>query len=192
MKSPDAAHRQRDRGSLPVRGAWIEIASFAPRSYSRSVAPRAGSDTWVWFDVLGKPDVAPSLPVRGATLGSPLRQKQGCERRRSPCGERHLGRAALGDGIVAKNRRSPCGERHLGHPCAVVSQIRPAGRSPCGERHLGRAGVPRYVPAQQSLPVRGATLGSDNMGSNFYDGYGRSPCGERHLGPLGSSLRVLD
>ena len=124
-------------GSLPVRGAWIEM--FGSRLFGG------------WM--------RSSLPVRGAWIEISLRCKPGrLSARRSPCGERGLKCLSPGGTLQKVCRRSPCGERGLKFRCrqpyrAVSASLPvrgawieiiykrrilpcPVRRSPCGERGL--------------------------------------------------------
>ena len=146
------------RGSLPVRGAWVEIAS----------APAV-------------PPLPASLPVRGAWVEmvkcgfQPTRKFAG----RSPCGERGLKsenvsglkccqspslpvRGAWVEIVMTAHisriclSRSPCGERGLKYCCNPHPTSKIASRSPCGERGLKFVHHLYRVKRIVSLPVRGA------------------------------------
>ena len=147
------------RGSLPVRGAWIEI-----------------------FLLFASRQLKPSLPVRGAWIeiscGFP---RPAALPGRSPCGERGLKFFARATSHARPRRRSPCGERglKLRMPLSVrlllpslpvrgawieielfaASGEEKKSRSPCGERGLKFHHVKRVIEIQP----------------------GRSPCGERGL-----------
>ena len=179
LKSFAAALVRRRPSSLPVRGAWIEIATgprqagrFAGRSpcgerglkwagcggrflcRSRSPCGERG----LKFRLLRRM-VRPlvSLPVRGAWIEMPTPRGHLPPRlRRSPCGERGL-KLLLSWFLPPFSCRSPCGERGLKSPFSwPFSAFR--GRSPCGERGLKlqqRSQTPELMP---SLPVRGAWI----------------------------------
>ena len=93
LKFRRALHRGRQRRpSLPVRGAWVEIASIAgkqPKKYSRSPCGERGLKFTVALDILTR--------MNG----------------RSPCGERGLKSGTKSANSTGKKRRSPCGERGL-------------------------------------------------------------------------------
>ena len=99
--------------SLPVRGAWIEIADASeinPNGWGRSPCGERGlkfCQFWqkgknkpslpvrgAWIEILKKVNLMannPSLPVRGAWIEIKGRSPVlGLEKRRSPCGERGL------------------------------------------------------------------------------------------------------
>ena len=89
--------------SLPVRGAWIEIA-FCPIHHdaSRSLPVRGA-----WIEILigdMERHLGQSLPVRGAWIEicDKLRSRQRLNRR-SPCGERGL------KSMSARAQRTPTG-----------------------------------------------------------------------------------
>ena len=101
--------------SLPVRGAWVEIANagkVAVLEEGRSPCGERGLKLLL-FGLAGLRAVQ-SLPVRGAwvEIGRPDagRLQRFC---RSPCGERGLKFRRLVRPLVASSGRSPCGERGL-------------------------------------------------------------------------------
>ena len=90
LKSTGDANQTGSNGSLPPRGAWIEIyAQGMPRKFTRSLPPRGA-----WIEICGcfqKFRRARSLPPRGAWI----EMKNGLVRpvldySRSPHGERGL------------------------------------------------------------------------------------------------------
>ena len=164
--------------TLPLRGATrLAIAPRTPFSVSTH-APLAGSD-------------ARTRPRWTATASfNP----------RSPCGERPS-RAPRTPWPSCFNPRSPCGERR----CRRSGRCRPPGfnpRSPCRERLEFWVHKTDGTLFQPTLPLRGATLGTDledgaymfqptlplrgatsrhtrptRPSASFNP---RSPCGERH------------
>ena len=80
------------RGSLPVRGAWIEMLNARPFViYGAPSLPVRGA--WIEISVgLSAPNGVWSLPVRGAWIEMVAEYKEAPtpERGRSPCGERGL------------------------------------------------------------------------------------------------------
>ena len=144
--------------SLPVRGAWIEIAIC---------------------DIVHVIHIRRSpCGERGLKSAHQLRPTPQC--RRSPCGERglkcftrlpgfsapsmslpvrgawiemqmQLGRAAALAG------RSPCGERGLKYPPLAIPKTQRC-RSPCGERGLKCKEMKALIDLMESLPVRGAWI----------------------------------
>ena len=98
--------------SLPVRGAWIEIALALVKSHKKQSLPVRGA----WIEMVGAAGTignGMSLPVRGAWIEMGQSCFAGsCGRGRSPCGERGLKYSARLQ-PQARARRSPCGERGL-------------------------------------------------------------------------------
>ena len=123
------------RGSLPVRGAWIEMVIVRFSRDSVSSLPVRGA--WIEIQIgrgkwlayarrspcgergLKSPPVVcrwiktPSLPVRGAWIEMLYHIKRVVEIRRSPCGERGLKSPSFPARTSSASRRSPCGERGL-------------------------------------------------------------------------------
>ena len=127
--------RQKSK-SLPVRGAWIEIAA------RRGVACLILSSLPVrgaWIEIVcvrQKSKYKKSLPVRGAWIEICPWPSAACTPRcRSPCGERGLKSPSSGGWCGRWWRRSPCGERGLKY-------------------YVGGA----VVLVARSLPVRGAWI----------------------------------
>ena len=77
--------------SLPVRGAWVEIASrsaFSSSRIGRSPCGERGLKSVAVVDAVGR---CMSLPVRGAWVEIYMRKiALAFYHRRSPCGERGL------------------------------------------------------------------------------------------------------
>ena len=59
------------------------------------------------------------------------------------------------------NPRSPCGERPAALSGGKGQRLHFNPRSPCGERLFPHTQSPSQCPFQSTLPVRGATVGSD-------------------------------
>ncbi len=141
--------------SLPVRGAWVEMAPVGVRWLRalRSLPVRGA-----WVEMIARQLVREplkSLPVRGAWVEIATYLAKRAEfSRRSPCGERGL-KCRWSTCRACRKCRSPCGERGLKWQRVGVWQ-RMGRRSPCGERGL------KWLPwlsagrGQSSLPVRGA------------------------------------
>ena len=135
LKSPRPRPPLRQKQSLPVRGAWIEILRRVVHHGAR----------------------CKSLPVRGAWIeisGCRARQHRPC---RSPCGERGLKWMAQQAMQQTGEGRSPCGERGL-KSLRQNTTNRRRGRSPCGERGLKFHPLRHHHIAVLSLPVRGAWI----------------------------------
>ena len=158
MKCPAAGHYTAAGGSLPVRGAWIEISARPDemiRGRCRSPCGERGLKCRLCSNTHG-------------------------HSRRSPCGERGL-KCRLCSNTHGHSRRSPCGERGLKSMRFRPAAIPALGRSPCGERGLkwqqqrqrGRGGVSRSPCGERGLKWR-------NKGSSSFRNC-RSPCGERGL-----------
>ena len=119
--------------SLPVRGAWVEMAT-CPTTGLPTVRSLPVRGAWVEMArATGPSSGGLSLPVRGAWVEIAETQPGG----------------------LILRRRSPCGERGLKFPAYSHTQGG-AGRSPCGERGLKfHVGGSRSI-TDRSLPVRGA------------------------------------
>ena len=144
--------------SLPVRGAWIEIA-WSSKSCSD----------------LG------SLPVRGAWIEiAVVKYAPGCRYCRSPCGERGLkSQARLSPG--AHSRRSPCGERGL-KSVKNWSCPLPVWSLPVRGAWIEIIQFKNAVSAEQRRsPCGERGLKSHRGGQSGLSGCRRSPCGERGL-----------
>ena len=158
MKSSHLLRLVGDAGSLPTRGAWIEISVSDPaRRRTRSLPTRGA---WIEISFPRQlPCRGTSLPTRGAWIEICWPPAwRGDRWRRSPHGERGL--------------KCPCGSRHPGL----------AGRrSPHGERGLKWDTDEYYYMVYWSLPTRGAWIEI----AYDYDGRtvsgSRSPHGERGL-----------
>ena len=101
--------------SLPVRGAWIEIAKGNRLSDGHACRSPCGERGLKSIRTAKRRTPAlRSLPVRGAWLEIPnLSHAAFRHVRRSPCGERGLKYEVRSAGGKAGGRRSPCGERGL-------------------------------------------------------------------------------
>ena len=183
LKCVGRCRRSPDGGSLPVRGAWVEMRSksiLLARLPGRSPCGERGlkldklphqlhSILWslpvrgAWVEIYCPAacrSADGSLPVRGAWVEiSTHRKSSPWFEGRSPCGERGLKSAVRRRMLSAGGRRSPCGERGLKSTVRAACCPPMGCRSPCGERGLKLA-----VRAVGCLP----------MGC-------RSPCGERGL-----------
>ena len=100
--------------SLPVRGAWVEIATAA-RITGRAMCRSPCGERGLKSCAVGTFDL---------------------DAGRSPCGERGLKLDGAQPTAPAELRRSPCGERGLKFKGACPKTSRHFGRSPCGERGL--------------------------------------------------------
>ena len=123
-----------DCGSLPPRGAWIEMNSFCSSTQGMMSLPPRGA----WIEIVRK-----HFPFVN-------------RRSRSPHGERGLkcqGWRTWG----YRSRRSPHGERGLKSVYEQPLEI-PMGRSPHGERGLKYASYMGQDTVAESLPPRGAWI----------------------------------
>ena len=121
--------------SLPIRGAWIEITTCVTASTLLSSLPIRGA--WIEIDWEGQSGGDPlSLPIRGAWIEI-LRRRQWIPPfvSRSPSGERGLKLDGEGMANLLTGSRSPSGERGL----------------KCENPDFGRADG-------ESLPIRGAWI----------------------------------
>ena len=146
--------------SLPVRGAWIEIASAFPPVETAARRSPCGER--------GLKSVKGLVTVNGV-------------QRRSPCGERGLKwkqQRQRWRGGVSLPVRGAWIEINL----HAARRRGDHGRSPCGERGLKfvNYGLPPQRPCG-SLPVRGAWIEIFFARGFFAAGFCRSPCGERGL-----------
>ena len=156
-----------------------------PESFISIHAPRAGSDGMVRH--IQKAEYISIHAPRAGSDHVTIRQGYWYTNfnPRSPCGERRYAACDRRGCLVYFNPRSPCGERPYdqsnGSSCANFNP-----RSPCGERrggfdddllhhaisiHAPRAGSDvienkdfcALIKFQSTLPVRGATLGSQTL-----------------------------
>ena len=195
--------RKVDSGSLPVRGAWVEMCPLRRGRGGRPGRSPCGERGLKYGfnpSFFGWAGCRSPCGERGLKCG--YRRAGAVLSSRSPCGERGLKccwsaskrifqpslpvRGAwveISCGASSRRRtscRSPCGERGL--------KCRPLGlafvavcRSPCGERGLKwRGGVGGRVLAR-SLPVRGAWVEITTARPHTRTRARRSPCGERGL-----------
>ena len=143
--------------SLPVRGAWIEISRGSPSwSAARSRSPCGERGLKLCGDAAGH-GRGRSLPVRGAWIEMRQSPAAGVMTVSLPVRGAWIEIAAAVNPPEMNARRSPCGERGLKFRWSA-SCHRIERRSPCGERGLK---YPRLVaqPAKgASLPVRGAWI----------------------------------
>ena len=100
-------------GSLPVRGAWVEIRQEVNTPVCNRRRSPCGERGLKCHSAASFVPSAGSLPVRGAwvEIASSPRQA-GSSVGRSPCGERGLKCPPRG-GVRVLCSRSPCGERGL-------------------------------------------------------------------------------
>ena len=158
MKCPAAGHYTAAGGSLPVRGAWIEISARPDemiRGRCRSPCGERGLKCRLCSNTHGHSRRSPcgerglkSMRFRPAAIPA---------LGRSPCGERGLKwqqQRQRGRGGVS---RSPCGERGLKWRNKGSSSFRNC-RSPCGERGLKSPCRCGRCKSWLSLPVRGAWI----------------------------------
>ena len=144
--------------SLPVRGAWIEIAGRRRLRLWRWSLPVRGA----WIEILSGLAILctmTSLPVRGAWIEIGGKDSQCIYHlaSRSPCGERGLKYQEL-SAYLHPLRRSPCGERGLKSVRHTSRRLCGERRSPCGERGLKWGWAEGLRPLCPSLPVRGAWI----------------------------------
>ena len=146
-------------GSLPVRGAWIEISCVIVQPKTTASLPVRGAWIEIWY-MDGQTYTAGSLPVRGAWI------------------------EILVVLVVVRShaRRSPCGERGLKSANGCLCRSARRSRSPCGERGL-KSAVSEFQAAahKASLPVRGAWIEISPFWYRAISNSRRSPCGERGL-----------
>ena len=142
LKSCSTANSRASITSLPVRGAWIEIATSSAVLPCIASLPVRGA----WIEIfLSRYPVQPhrSLPVRGAWIEMIcLLTSSNSPVGRSPCGERGLKFLRV---------------RHIGSA---------KSRSPCGERGLKcHFGGNAARCKGSSLPVRGAWIEMSTLGA---------------------------
>ena len=143
--------------SLPVRGAWIEMAQGYPQAVCWRSLPVRGA----WIEITH--ETSSGLPPcgrspcgeRGLKFAMCVSDVQTFQRR-SPCGERGLKSEQLRRSFAGAGR-SPCGERGLKFVLRRVHPL-PEGRSPCGERGLKSRHDGGHAAGCASLPVRGAWI----------------------------------
>ena len=167
--------------SLPVRGAWIEIAQKALEAAGTQSLPVRGA--WIEIpSVTASTKLPSSLPVRGAWIEifpfSIPPVNQSC---RSPCGERglkyYIVDAAELEALSLPVRGAWIEIRQKRQRPARASRSLPVRGawieiSPAGEASSGRC---------TSLPVRGAWIEMILPAAPWICPTGRSPCGERGL-----------
>ena len=148
----------RRRKSLPVRGAWIEMAGDSGQNKHLQGRSPCGERGLKYGVLLFRARSPSSLPVRGAWIEIKSSAAHGGgSPGRSPCGERGLKSCRGGPAAGLVGGRSPCGERGL-----KLLYARDAGhekgRSPCGERGLKYDAGGADGGGVPSLPVRGAWI----------------------------------
>ena len=148
----------RSAGSLPTRGAWIEICTLilGENAYGNTSLPTRGA----WIEIISTTktaEVKVSLPTRGAWIEiiSALCSCFGGESR-SPHGERGL-KSDYFKKVQIESGRSPHGERGLKCP-EDGSPYHRFGRSPHGERGLKSVSGQAIGTNGTSLPTRGAWI----------------------------------
>ena len=166
-------------------------------------APRVGSDRQRVSKNIQEAAFQSTLPVWGATAGVQLLLPASalfqstlpvwgatCRERRirecifisihAPRVGSDNGRMAVFLQIRHFNPRSPCGERHIRGGIINATHVYFNPRSPCGERRVKFQLIANYGwKFQSTLPVWGATGGTDNHTRRGRDFNPRSPCGER-------------
>ena len=158
MKCCTRRETARQPGSLPVRGAWIEIAFAESANVSVMSLPVRGA----WIEISSSASLLPARTCRSPCGERGLKlHRQNPSRRRCrslPVRGAWIEMGKLPVAGFGDLCRSPCGERGLKCPNPCCTARRPSRRSPCGERGLKLSGSVSGASITASLPVRGAWI----------------------------------